>query len=190
LEVSRPALFERVHTGRWAAAIANPAGGGAADFEAHASDDALCARWLENPYYQFFCGELSFCHRLRFDRSSLTHWRQRLVEDKLPALIQESLAVAHKSGAPASRDLERVVVDTTVQPKVIAHPTDERLCHRALERLVDLTRPSAGVDTDAPDYHVDKQFLAWRNSAVRSPGGSGAGNPGTTQKPHNRFSGL
>jgi len=35
------------------------------------SDEALCARWLENPYYQFFCGELSFCHRLPFDRSSL-----------------------------------------------------------------------------------------------------------------------
>ena len=28
------------------------------------SDEVLCARWLENPYYQFFCGELSFCHRL------------------------------------------------------------------------------------------------------------------------------
>ncbi len=24
------------------------------------SDEALCARWLENPYYQFFCGEESF----------------------------------------------------------------------------------------------------------------------------------
>ena len=42
------------------------------------SDEVLCARWLENPYYQFFCGELSFCHRLPFDRSSLMHWRQRL----------------------------------------------------------------------------------------------------------------
>jgi hypothetical protein len=36
------------------------------------SDEVLCARWLENPYYQFFCGELSFCHRLPFERSSLT----------------------------------------------------------------------------------------------------------------------
>jgi len=56
------------------------------------------------------------------------------------ALIQESLSVAHKTGALASRDLERVVVDTTVQPKAIAHPTDARLCHRALEKLVDLAR--------------------------------------------------
>ena len=102
------------------------------------SDEVLCARWLENPYYQFFCGELSFCHRLPFERSSLTHWRQRLGEEQLVALIQESLSVAHKTGALATRDLERVVVDTTVQPKAITHPTDARLCHRALEKLVDL----------------------------------------------------
>jgi hypothetical protein len=81
------------------------------------SDEVLCDRWLENPYYQFFCGELSFCHQLPFDPSSLTHWRQRLGEKPLAALVQESLAVAHKTGALATRDLERVVVDTTVQPK-------------------------------------------------------------------------
>jgi IS5 family transposase len=63
------------------------------------SDEVLCARWVENPYYQFFCGELSFCHELPFDRSSLTHWRRRLGEAQLVALIQESLSVAHKTGA-------------------------------------------------------------------------------------------
>jgi IS5 family transposase len=104
------------------------------------SDEVLCARWVENPYYQYFCGELSFCHKLPFDRSSLTRWRQRLGEEPLAALVQESLSVAHKTGALATRDLERVVVDTTVQPKAIAHPTDARLCHRALEKLVDLAR--------------------------------------------------
>ena len=104
------------------------------------SDEVLCARWVENPYYQFFCGELSFCHELPFDRSSLTHWRRRLGEAQLVALIQESLSVAHKTGALATRDLERVVVDTTVQPKAIAHPTDARLCHRALEKLVALAQ--------------------------------------------------
>ena len=104
------------------------------------SDEVLCARWLENPYYQFFCGELSFRHKQPFDRSSMTHWRQRLGEEHLVALLQESLSVAHKTGALATRDLERVVVDTTVQPKAIAHPTDARLCHRALEKLVDLAQ--------------------------------------------------
>ena len=70
----------------------------------------------------------------------MTHWRQRLGEEQLVALIQESLSVAHKTGALATKDLERVVVDTTVQPKAIAHPSDARLCHRALEKLVALAR--------------------------------------------------
>src|SRR5690348_16328486 len=34
------------------------------------SDEVLCERWVENPYYQFFCGEEFFQHRLVFDRSS------------------------------------------------------------------------------------------------------------------------
>ena len=36
------------------------------------SDEVLCERWGENPYYQYFCGEEFFQHRLVFDRSSLT----------------------------------------------------------------------------------------------------------------------
>jgi IS5 family transposase len=109
------------------------------------SDEVLCARWLENPYYQYFCGELSFCHKLPFDRSSMTRWRQRLGEEQLVALIQESLSVAHKTGALEIKDLERVAVDTTVQPKAIAHPTDARLMHRALEKLVHLAKTEGVV---------------------------------------------
>ncbi|MCP1846146.1 IS5 family transposase [Bradyrhizobium sp. USDA 4524] len=104
------------------------------------SDEVLCARWIENPYYQYFCGELSFCHRLPFDRSSLTRWRQRLGEEQLVALIQESLAAAHKTGAIGPTDLERVAVDTTVQPKAVAHPTDAGLMHRAITKLVGLAK--------------------------------------------------
>src|SRR5580658_9452244 len=104
------------------------------------SDDVLCARWIKNPYYQFLCGEVVFRHELPFDRSSMTRWRQRLGEDHLVALIQESLSVAHKTGALETKDLERVVVDTTVQHKAIAHPTDARLMHRAIVKLVDLAK--------------------------------------------------
>ena len=99
------------------------------------SDEVLCARWLENPYYQHFCGEESFQHVLPFERSSLTRWRQRLGEEQLAALLQESLSVAHKTGALARKDLERVAVDTTVQPKAIAFPTDARLMHKAIVLL-------------------------------------------------------
>jgi IS5 family transposase len=104
------------------------------------SDEALCDRWVENPYFQYFCGEAVFRHELPFDRSSLTRWRQRLGEEQIAALLQESLSVAHRSEALETKDLERVVVDTTVQEKAIAHPTDARLIHRAIEKLVDLAK--------------------------------------------------
>ena len=81
-----------------------------------------------------------FRHELPFDRSSLTHWRQRLGEEQLAALLQESLKVAHQTGALQSKDLERVAVDTTVQEKAITHPTDARLTHRAIEKLADLAK--------------------------------------------------
>ena len=56
------------------------------------------------------------------------------------ALIQESRSVAHNTGALATRDFERIVVDTTVQPKAIAHPTDARFLHRAIVKLVALAK--------------------------------------------------
>ncbi|ASG25073.1 IS5 family transposase [Nitrospirillum viridazoti] len=71
-----------------------------------------------------------------FDRSSMSRWRQRLGEERLAALIQESLRVAQATGALSTKDLARVAVDTTVQPKAIAHPTDARLTHKAIEKLV------------------------------------------------------
>jgi transposase, IS5 family len=100
------------------------------------SDEALCERWVENPYFQHFCGEEFFQHRLVFDRSSLTRWRRRMGEEKLLALLQESLATAARTGALKPSDLARVVVDTTVQEKAVMFPTDARLINRARERLV------------------------------------------------------
>ena len=57
------------------------------------SDEVLCDRWVENPYYQYLCGEEFFRHQLPLDRSSLTRWRQRMGEEKLQALLEESLSV-------------------------------------------------------------------------------------------------
>lgn len=109
------------------------------------SDEVLCERWVENPYYQYLCGEEFFRHDLPFDRSSLTRWRQRMGEEKLEALLQESLSIAHRTGALNTRDLERVAVDSTVQPKAIAHPNDARLTHRAIEKLAALARKEGVV---------------------------------------------
>ena len=122
------------------------------------SDEDLCARWVENPYYQLFCGEEVFQHKLTFDRSSLTRWRQRMGEERLVALIQESLAVATRTGAAKPADFSKVIVDTTVQPKAVAFPTDAKLMHRARERLAKLARKT-GLDLRQSYARVGKHAL-------------------------------
>ena len=104
------------------------------------SDEELCARWVENPYYQFFCGEEFFQHELVLDRSSLTRWRQRMGEEKMKALLQESLSIAVKTNAVKPSELSEVIVDTTVEPKNVMFPTDARLLNRAREILVRLAK--------------------------------------------------
>ena len=99
------------------------------------SDEETCAAWLENPYFQAFCGETQFQHRLPFDRSSFTRWRQRIGAGDLEALLAETIAVAVKTKAVSQRQLERITVDTTVQTKAVAHPTDSQLILRAIEWL-------------------------------------------------------
>src|SRR6266700_247004 len=104
------------------------------------SDEVVCEQWIENPYYQYFCGEEFFQHQLPLDRSSMTHWRNRMGEERLQALIQESLSVATRTKAIKPSELSRVIVDTTVQPKNVTFPTDAKLLNRAREKLVRLAQ--------------------------------------------------
>lgn len=122
------------------------------------SDEALCERWVESPYFQYLCGEEFFRHELSFDRSSMTRWRQRMGEERIGALLQESLAVAVKTGAMKPQDTRQVIVDTTVQPKNVMFPTDAKLIHRARERLVRLAK-KMGLDLRQTYIRVGKFAL-------------------------------
>jgi IS5 family transposase len=76
-----------------------------------------------------------------FDRSSLTRWRNRMGEERLQALLQESLSVATRTKAIKPSELSRVIIDTTVQPKNVTFPTDAKLLTRAREQLVRRAQP-------------------------------------------------
>ena len=104
------------------------------------SDEAVCARYLDSPYVQLFCGEAYFQHALPLDRSSMTRWRQRVGAERLEVLLAESLAAAQRGGAVQEKHLRRVTIDTTVMPKAVTHPTDSKLLHRGIEMLVRLAR--------------------------------------------------
>jgi transposase, IS5 family len=109
------------------------------------SDEAVVARWVENPYYQHFTGEVFFQHRPPIDPTSLTRWRKRIGEEGVEWLLTKTIEAGRASGAVAERSLEQVAVDTTVMEKNIAHPTDSRLYERARAQLVDLAR-AAGIE--------------------------------------------
>ncbi|SMQ97891.1 conditioned medium factor (density-sensing factor) [Xanthomonas fragariae] len=104
------------------------------------SDETVCERWLENPYWQFFTGEVVFQTRLPCDASSLTRWRQRLGEAGMEELLAHTINAAHAMQAVDARELSRVIVDTTVQEKAIAYPTDSRLLEVARKKLVLLAK--------------------------------------------------
>src|SRR5712691_4369564 len=136
------------------------------------SDEGVCERWIYDPYFQYFTGEEFFQHEFPHERSDLSHWRKRL-GDKLELLFADSLRVAHKSGALRSKDLERVTVDTTVQPKNISFPTDAKLLHAAMPS------PTAATSTARRSWPASRQAyaLCCPNRRARSRKAASASKP-------------
>jgi IS5 family transposase len=104
------------------------------------SDEAVVARWVENPYYQHFTGETFFQHQAPIHPSSLSRWRDRVGEEGAEWLLTKTIEAGRAAGTVNDASLSRVAVDTTVMEKNIAHPTDARLYEKARFRLVALAR--------------------------------------------------
>jgi IS5 family transposase len=119
------------------------------------SDESVCERWVENPYYQYFCGEEYFQHKFPIERSSMTHFRNRVGEEFCIALLQESINAAHQLGALEIKNLEKVVVDTTVQEKAITFPTDAKLRYKAIVSLAKLAKKN-GIELRQSYVRVGK----------------------------------
>lgn len=99
------------------------------------SDESVVERWVENPYWQYFCGYQHLQHELPLHPTSLVKWRHR-VGDKLNVLLEETIKVALETKVLKSTALKHVNVDTTVQEKAIAFPTDARLYQKMRITLV------------------------------------------------------
>ena len=103
------------------------------------SDEQVWDRWVQDPYFQYFTGEEFFQHALPHERSGMSHWRKR-IGGELDILLQESLRLAHDTGALKKNDLARITVDTTVQPKNVTFPTDAKLLETAIRQLGKLAK--------------------------------------------------
>jgi IS5 family transposase len=101
-----------------------------------ASDEAVVNTWVENPYWQHFTGETHLQTKAPIDPSSLTRWRRRIGEAGVETLLKVTLEAARRGGFIKKTSFERVIVDSTVMLKAIAHPTDSRLLERSRQHLV------------------------------------------------------
>ena len=100
------------------------------------SDQEVLDGWVENPYWQYFCGGEFFEHEPPTDQTVMSRWRKRAGEAGVTDMITETLASAVRNKVAKAKDFERVNVDTTVQEKNVRFPTDARTLDRARERIV------------------------------------------------------
>jgi len=108
------------------------------------SDEELVVRWSENVLWQFFSGQDYYEHRLPCDATQVGRFRRDLGEDGMELLLKATIDTAVAIKAVQPKDLERVIVDTTVQEKAIAHPVDSRLLEIARHKVVSAAK-RAGI---------------------------------------------
>ena len=103
-------------------------------------DEAVVRMWVENPYWQYFCGYDFIQWRFPIDPSSLVRWRQRLGPEGMEKILAATIQMAVNTGTVKPSSLETVIADTTVMEKAIAHPVDSKLLDRARQHLVKLCK--------------------------------------------------
>jgi IS5 family transposase len=100
------------------------------------SDEGVVEKWVQNPYWQYFCGETEFQHNLPIDFTLMGKWRKRVKKDGFEKILESSIDAAIETATIKESDLKIVNVDTTVLEKAIAFPTDARLYHKMRVKLV------------------------------------------------------
>ena len=94
-------------------------------------DETVVERYLENPYWQHFCGEIYFQYRLPFDPSDFVHFRHRIGAEGMQKIFKQSIDLFGEE--VIKKEVREVRVDTTVQEKNITFPTDRKLYEKTIE---------------------------------------------------------
>ena len=94
-------------------------------------DETVVQRYLENPYWQHFCGEVYFQYRLPFDPSDFVHFRHRIGAEGMQKIFKQSIDLFGED--VIRKEVREVRIDTTVQEKNITFPTDRKLYEKTIE---------------------------------------------------------
>jgi IS5 family transposase len=101
-------------------------------------DETVVERYLENPYWQHFCGEVYFQYKLPFDPSDFVHFRKRIGEEGMKKIFKQSIDLFDVN--LIRKEVKEVRVDTTVQEKNITFPTDRKLTEKVIEHCKRIAR--------------------------------------------------
>ena len=108
------------------------------------SDEELVERWAENVVWQYFSGQTYYEPRLPCDATQIGRFRKAIGEAGVEELLKATIDTAVTTKAVRPAEFERVIVDSTVQEKAIAHPVDSRLLEIARAKVVQAAK-FAGV---------------------------------------------
>ena len=122
------------------------------------SDEMIVRKFVENPYYQYFCGNEYFEHSLPINSSSMTRFRGRMGKESIEELFKEIVQSASGSKQLEEKDFEQLNADTTVEEKAISFPTDAKLYYKMLKALVE-EASSRGIKLRQSYKFVSKKTL-------------------------------
>lgn len=143
------------------------------------SDEALVERWSENVVWQFFSGRDYYEPRLPCDATQIGRFRSTIGEAGVEELLKATIDTAVATKAVKPVEFERVIVDSTVQEKAIAHPVDSRLLEIARHKVVQaaqaagialkqtFVKESKALRRRAGGYAHAKQFKRLRRAVKR-----------------------
>lgn len=126
------------------------------------SDEELIARWSENIIWQYFSGQEYYTPEQPCDATQIGRFRTAIGEAGVEELLKATIDTAVQTKAVRPAEFERIIVDTTVQEKAIAHPVDSRLLDIARAKVVQAAR-RAGI--------VLKQTFSKEGKALRRKAG-------------------
>ena len=98
------------------------------------SDESVVARWMENPYMQYFTGEKVFQKRPPMNPADLTKFRNRIGAGGVEKIFKLSLMV--NAEEITKKEMRLVMIDSTVQEKDITFPTDAKLYRKIIEKVL------------------------------------------------------
>jgi IS5 family transposase len=98
-------------------------------------DEIFVARWIENYYWQFICGETYFQYEQSFDPSEFVYFRKRVGEERAQKILKLSISLFDSKNV----NEKEVLIDTTVQEKNITFPSDSKLHKKIIEGCIKIS---------------------------------------------------